>query len=315
MNILKQIQLLVLILAPVCLMGMEQCLGAAIQPIQSDVLSAVELGVKMGIKEFQKDFQLQVSNGGLVTVRVDTYEYGCTLNSLRDKNRDAEISASEIKNLPSRYKISVHIDGVRFDSLEWLKYIFNSEEPAKLFFQKWLYTLSIHNSGITMLSGSWFCSFKNLETLDLSKNNITGFDATDFGLPNTLQSLNLSENNITVIPTPLFSQRLPWMERLNLSKNHINTLSPRMFSGLVLLNSLNLSNNDIVILPDNVFYKVGEIYNFFRLSVNLCNNPILSTYRQVNMHRLGFSKRSGNKVVFDCIDDGRSTPRNIYLEL
>lgn len=314
-NILKQVKLLLLTSMHALLLGMEQPQVISL-PIQNNIVSALELGVKAAMKENQKKFLIPILEGGFVEVGILHYEYGNIWNSSRDKNRDAEISDPEFATSNPRFKINITINGVHLDSLEWLSHVFEvTDEQSRLFFQKWLYNLSIHNSGLTLVCGSWFSLFKNLETLDLAQNNIIGFDENDLKLPKTLRTINFSENNIASIPTTLFQQRLPWVESINLSKNHINLLKAEMFSGLVFLNLLNLSGNAIISLPDNVFYKVGELFNFFRLNINLCNNPIFNEYRRVDMNKLGFSKCSGNKIIFDRVDDGQSTPRIISLSL
>jgi len=304
MNILKQIKILGLILVPACLMGMDGVHSIQMQP---NVLSAVELGLILGMRENQKDFVIPISGGGSVKVRLDSYEHEDQLNSFRDRKRRSRPQ--------ERHKISIVIDGVRLNSLDFLSQVFASNEADKTFFCRWLYNLSVHNSDLVHISGSWFAIFDNLETLDLSGNRIIGFDAVDFRLPVSLKVLSLAENNIQIIPTTLFQQELQWLECLNLSRNHINQLDSEMFSGLLFLNTLNLSNNAIEFLPNGLFHKVGSLYPHFILNINLCNNPILSSWRQVIMENLGFNKRNGNKIVFEKIDDGQSTPREICLRL
>lgn len=313
MNISKHIQILALILFPTCLLGMEH---DTYTPVQPNLSAAVAFGIRAGIKENQKNFIIQIQNGGTVMVRIDPYKYGSAYNSRRNKNRDSNITEDMVGLLRPKYKIHININDVPMNSLEWLKQVLGTNDKAtSLFLKKWLYTLSVHNSNIDYIRGSWFNSFENLETLDLAGNRIIGFDQNDFSLPISLQTLRLEGNNLETIPVTLFQQTLQWLEHLDLSNNRINQLNPMMFSGLVFLNLLNLSNNFIATLPANLFQSVGELFPFFSLNISLCNNPISNTWETVEMQELGFNKRCGNKIIFNRTSDGQSTPRETSLTL
>jgi hypothetical protein len=308
MNTFKKVQMLGFTLLPACLMGMGGVQVANL-PVQNSVVSAIEAGITAGRAGIGRSFSVPVNGGGNVIAEVGPYEYGSYFNNRRDQAMESRQRAS------TRYKISIIIDGVQLNSLDFLGHVFEANPEAATFFHSCLYCLSIHNSGIQQVSGSWFSGFNNLESLDLSENNITGFNANDFILPTTLYSLNLARNNIQNIPTELFQQKLLWLECLDLSGNQITELSSEMFSGLLFLNWLSLSNNDIVSLPDDLFHKVGELYPHFRLNIFVCNNPISDNWEQVDMVELGFSKRVGNKIIFERVDDGINTPTEASLRL
>ncbi|MFH1254246.1 MAG: hypothetical protein V1646_02325 [bacterium] len=81
MNIFKSVRNLVLVLVS-SFVSTNIAIAAIQSPVQTNVASAVEFGMRAGMAENQKDFTMPINGGGTVTVRIDPYEYGYVLNSL-----------------------------------------------------------------------------------------------------------------------------------------------------------------------------------------------------------------------------------------
>lgn len=176
---------------------------------------------------------------------LDAYRLNLQCDNRNENAEIQDLNSIMIQINSLAYSTSLLID------IQW--YVFNNLMDYS--FPDNIYSLSLSNNQIKLVSNKTFANIINCLRIDLSSNELK--DNVILNAP-SLTYLNLALNRLTTL-THYMLQYLSSLNDLDVSYNDLVYIEPDAFNNLTKLSFLSLSNNEIKYLSDDMFINCQSL--------------------------------------------------------